>query len=187
MPEQPRTFGQPDNRSTGERLADLRSVQRQALSVMVGREDAALNQRLLSMVERRREERDDPVKFGEIPDRRGGSTLAKVAELLVRTDSVGNIDRLLRLYRLEAEPIPGLLDGRVTRLKGPDQGLKELAALAATLRRQGVAISANDMTPLGPASKCVAGPELSSAGEGPKSPVAKRSRLSRKPPSEWRS
>ncbi len=61
---------------------------------------------------------------------------------------------------LHAEPVvSGPLAGRITRIKGSAEALRRSAGLASTLRRQGVPISANYVTPMGGQWKSVAGPE----------------------------
>jgi Subtilase family len=198
MPNQPpRSFGQPDPRTDADRLKDLRSIQRQAMAVRTTRDDPAFADRFIAAVRERRAGRDDRTQFELIPDKYGDSTLAaatrrpgsgpgRPGELLIRADALPGVSRLLAAYGLVdlsaselGEPVAEL-DGRVVRLRAGQRDPVELAHLATNLRRQGVPISVNYMTPMGGYIKSVASPELT-AGRPPVWPAAEQEQESTSP------
>jgi subtilisin family serine protease len=156
--QQQRQFGQPDPRTDAERLEDLRRIQRQAMAIRTTRDDPAFAERFIADVRERRAGRDDRTQFELVPDKHGGSTLAAVTQLLIRKEAQRDVHRLLAVYGLVEEPVREL-DGRVIRLRGARRDPIELAHLAANLRRQGVPISVNYLTPMGDYMKSVASPE----------------------------
>jgi hypothetical protein len=164
------SFGQPDQRTDTDRLKDLRSVQRQVRSIRTTRDDPAFAERFIAGLRERRAGRTDRTQFELIPDKHGGSTLAAVTQLLIRAEALRGVRRLLDAYNLDEEPVTEL-DDRVVRLRGRDRDPIELAHLAANLRRQGVPISANYMTPMGGYMKSVASPEPT-AGARPDWPMS---------------
>jgi len=164
------SFGQPDRRTDTDRLKDLRSVQRQVRSIRTTRDDPAFAERFIADVRQRRAGRTDRTQFALIPDKHGGSTLAAVTQLLIRAEALQGVRRLLDAYNLDVEPVTAL-DDRVVRLRGGDRDPIELAHLAANLRRQGVPISANYMTPMGYMKSAVASPEPT-AGARPDWPMS---------------
>jgi hypothetical protein len=188
MPNEARSFGQPDPRTDTDRLSDLRKVHRQVRSILQTRDDPAFAERFLSRVTERRDGRNDRTQFQVIPDKHGGTCLAAVTrrpgsdsgepgELLIRADDFERLRDLLASYgladssgRTQPEFVAELND-RVVRLRGGRLSPTELANLASNLRRQGVHICANYMTPMGGAVKSVGTPELS-AGQAPTLPVA---------------
>jgi subtilisin family serine protease len=96
------------------------------------------------------------------------------------------VSRLLAAYGLVdlsaselGEPVAEL-DGRVVRLRAGQRDPVELAHLATNLRRQGVPISVNYMTPMGGYIKSVASPELT-AGRPPVWPAAEQEQESTSP------
>jgi subtilisin family serine protease len=107
-----------------------------------------------------------------IPDKHGGSTLAAVTQLLIRAEALPGVRRLLAAYNLAEEPVAEL-DNRVVRLRvrAGQRDPIELAHLATNLRRRGVPISANYLTPMGDYVKGVGSPEAT-AGAAPVWPVA---------------
>jgi hypothetical protein len=167
---QPRSFGQPDPRTEAERLQDLRHIQRQVTSIRTTRDDSAFAERFIAGLRERRAGRTDRTQFELIPDKHGGSTLAAVTQLLIRAEALPGVRRLLGAYNLDEEPVAEL-DDRVVRLRGRRPDLIELAHLATSLRRQGVPISANYLTPMGGFVKGVASPEPT-AGAAPVWPLA---------------
>jgi hypothetical protein len=167
---QPRSFGQPDPRTEAERLEDLRHIQRQVTSIRTTRDDSAYAERFIAGLRERRAGRTDRTQFQLIPDKHGGSTLAAVTQLLIRAEALPGVRRLLGAYNLDEEPVAELND-RVVRLRGRRRDLIELAHLATSLRRQGVPISANYLTPMGGYVKGVASPEPT-AGAAPVWPLA---------------
>jgi len=188
MQNRPREYGQPDQRTDTDRLEDLRSVQRQVMSILTTRDDPAFEERFIARVRERRAHRDDRTRFELIPDRHGGNTLAAVThrrgsqpgrpgELLIRADDLRDVHGLLALYELVDPPNDQLgepvdeLDKKVVRLPAGRLDPIELADLATNLRRQGVRISANYMTPMGGRVKSVGSPELT-AGAAPAWPMA---------------
>jgi Subtilase family len=198
MPNQPpRSFGQPDPRTDADRLKDLRSIQRQAMAIRTTRDDPAFADRFIAAVRERRAGRDDRTQFELIPDKYGDSTLAaatrrpgsgpgRPGELLIRADALPGVSRLLAAYGLVdlsaselGEPVAEL-DGRVVRLRAGQRDPVELAHLATNLRRQGVPISVNYMTPMGGFIKSVASPELT-AGPPPVWPAAEQEQESTSP------
>ena len=164
------SFGQPDRRTDTDRLNDLRSIQRQVRSIRTTRDDPAFAERFIAGLRERRAGRTDRTQFELIPDKHGGSTLAAVTQLLIRAEALQGVRRLLDAYNLDEEPVTEL-DDRVVRLRGGDRDPIELAHLAANLRRQGVPISANYMTPMGGYMKSVASPEPT-AGTRPDWPMS---------------
>jgi hypothetical protein len=164
------SFGQPDQRTDTDRLKDLRSVQRQVRSIRTTRDDPAFAERFIAGLRERRAGRTDRTQFELIPDKHGGSTLAAVTQLLIRAEALRGVRRLLDAHNLVEEPVTEL-DDRVVRLRGRDRDPIELAHLAANLRRQGVPISANYMTPMGGYMKSVASPEPT-AGARPDWPMS---------------
>jgi len=164
------SFGQPDRRTDTDRLKDLRSIQRQVRAIRTTRDDPAFAERFIAGLRERRAGRTDRTQFGLIPDKHGGSTLAAVTQLLIRAEALRGVRRLLDAYNLDEEPVTEL-DDRVVRLRGGDRDPIELAHLAANLRRQGVPISANYMTPMGGYMKSVASPEPT-AGARPDWPIS---------------
>jgi subtilisin family serine protease len=170
------SFGQPDDRTDSDRLAELRSVQRQVRSIVTTRDDPAFAEQFIDRVTERRRNRTDRTQFVTIPDKHGGKCLAAVTrrkgsdygepgELLIRADDLSRVGTLLERYGLfypndprRTEYVPEL-DKRVVRLRGGQLKPPQLANLAATLRRQGVPISVNYMTPMGGAIKSVGSPE----------------------------
>src|SRR5215207_3300606 len=164
------SFGQSDRRTDTDRLKDLRSVQRQVRSIRTTRDDPVFAERFIADVRQRRAGRTDRTQFALIPDKHGGSTLAAVTQLLIRAEALQGVRRLLDAYNLDVEPVTAL-DDRVVRLRGGDRDPIELAHLATNLRRQGVPISANYMTPMGGPIKSVASPEPT-AGVAPVWPMA---------------
>jgi hypothetical protein len=184
MPNQEqRSFGQPDPRTDAERLDDLRSLQRQVRSIRTSRDDPAFAGQFIAGVRERRAGRTDRTQFELIPDKYGDNTLAAVTrrpgpgpgrpgELLIRADALPAVSRLLAAYGLVDPSAPEFgepvaeLGNRVVRLRGGQHDPIDLAHLAANLRRQGVPISANYMTPMGGFVKSVASPEPT-AGAAP--------------------
>ncbi len=177
MPNQQRSFGQPDPRTDTDRLEDLRKIQRQVTSILSARDDAAFEEQFFTDVRERRAGRTDRTQFELIPDKYGGTTLAAVTrgrdaergrpgELLIHVDDLQDVRRLLSLHGLREEPIAEL-DRRVVRLRGGQLNPIELANLASNLRRQRVRISANYMTPMGGRVKNVASPEKTSGATPP--------------------
>ena len=164
------SFGQPDPRTAAQRLEDLRHIQRQVTSIRTTRDDSAFAERFIAGLRERRAGRTDRTQFELIPDKHGGSTLAAVTQLLIRAEALPGVRRLLGAYNLDEEPVAEL-DDRVVRLRGRRRDLIELAHLATSLRRQGVPISANYLTPMGGYVKGVASPEPT-AGAAPVWPLA---------------
>ncbi len=174
------SFGQPDPRSDADRLEDLRRVQRQVTSIHAAYDDPAFAQRFIARVRRRRAGRNDRTQFQPIPDERGGSILAAGTQLLIREEADRSVRRLLEnAYGLDRQVVAEL-DGRVVRWRG-DRDPLELARLAANLRRQGVPIASNYMTPMGGYVKNVASPEMT-AGAPPAWPTAANSHSTQRPP-----
>jgi Subtilase family len=190
MPNQrQRSFGQPDPRTDADRLEDLRRIQRQVRTIRTTRDEPAFAEQFIARVRERRTGRTDRTHFELIPDKHGGSTLAAVTrrpgaepgqpgELLIRAEALPDVSRLLAPYGLVdlSSPQPGEpvaeLDNRVVRLRGGMLDPFELAHLASSLRRQGVPISVNYMTPMGGFIKSgVASPEPT-AGAAPDWPMA---------------
>jgi subtilisin family serine protease len=194
MPNHHRSFGQLDRRTDTDRLKDLRSLQRQVRSILATRDDQAFAQRFIARVRERRAGRNDRTQFEPIPDKYGGNTLAAVTrrqgsepdrpgELLIRADDLPDVQRLLELHRLVdpennqfGEPV-GELDNRVVRLPAGQLRPVQLAHLASNLRRQGVQISVNYMTPMGGVVKSVGTPEAT-AGPAPAWPSVTTERTS---------
>jgi subtilisin family serine protease len=190
MPNQEqRRFGQPDSRTDTERLEDLRRIQRQVRLIRTSRDDHAFAERFIASVRERRAGRTNRTQFDVIPDKYGDNTLAAVTrrpgpepgrpgELLIRADALPAVSRLLAGYGLVdpsarelGEPVTEL-GNRVVRLRGGQHDPIDLAHLAANLRRQGVPISVNYMTPMGGFIKSgVASPEQT-AGAAPAWPMA---------------
>ncbi len=189
MPNQPqRSFGQPDPRTDADRLKDLRRIQRQVRSIRTTRDDPAFAERFIAGVRERRAGRTDRTQFERSPDKYGGNTLAAVTrrpgseprrpgELLIRADALPGVSTLLASYELVDPAAPELgepvaeLGNKVVRLRGGRLDPIDLAHLATSLRRQGVPISANYMTPMGGFIKSVASPEPT-AGAAPVWPEA---------------
>jgi subtilisin family serine protease len=165
--QQPR-FGQPDRRTPAARLKDLRRIQRQVMAIRTSRDDPAFAAQFIAGVQQRRADRDDRTKFEVIPDKYGGNTLAAATQLLIRAEARQDVSQLLAAYNLVEEPVAEL-DGRVYRLRRPYGDSIELANLATNLRRQGVPIAANYLTPMGGYIKSVATPEKT-AGAAPEWP-----------------
>jgi subtilisin family serine protease len=194
MPNHHRSFGQPDQRTDTDRLKDLRSLQRQVRSILATRDDQAFAQRFIARVRERRAGRNDRTQFEPIPDKYGGNTLAAVTrrqgsepdrpgELLIRADDLPDVQRLLELHHLVdpennqfGEPVEEL-DNRVVRLPAGQLRPVQLAHLASSLRRQGVQISVNYMTPMGGVVKSVGTPEAT-AGPAPAWPNVTTERTS---------
>jgi len=164
------SFGQSDRRTDTDRLKDLRSIERQVRSIRTTRDDPVFAERFIADVRQRRAGRTDRTQFALIPDKHGGSTLAAVTQLLIRAEALQGVRRLLDAYNLDVEPVTAL-DDRVVRLRGGDRDPIELAQLAANLRRQGVPISANYMTPMGYLKSAVGSPEPT-AGARPDWPMS---------------
>ncbi len=144
-------------------------VQRQVIKMDTARYDVERSRRLLELMRVRRDQQPELVRIGEIPDRQGGTTLVVETELLIRTVDLPAISGLLEADPdLQEDPVrEGALAGLITRIKGPAAALGRTAGLASTLRRQGVPISANYVTPMGGQWKSVAGPEPT-AGMAPR-------------------
>jgi hypothetical protein len=176
------TFGLPDPRTPAERLEDLRHIQQQAMSIRTTRDDPAFAERFIAGLRERRANRTDRTQFGLIPDKHGGNTLAAVTQLLILAKALPGVRRLLDTYNLDEEPVAEL-DERVVRLRGRRRDLIELAHLATNLRRQGVPISANYLTPMGGYIKGVASPEPT-AGAAPVWPLGAYAEESKPVPSE---
>lgn len=172
MPEQrERSFGQPDPRTDANRLEDLRSVERQVTSILTTRDDPAYAERFIARIQERRAGRNNRTQFTPIPDEYGDSTLAAATQLLIRAEAEQDVRRLLEdVYGLERQEVAEL-DGRVVRWRSGQRDPLELPQLAASLRRQGVPISSNYMTPMGGAIKSVGSPEAT-AGPAPAWPIA---------------
>jgi hypothetical protein len=168
-----RTFGQPDPRTDAERLEDLRRIQRQVAAIRTTRDDSAFAELFIAGVRERRADRTDRTRFELIPDKHGERTLATVAQLLIRAEALPGVRSALAPYHLAEEPVAEL-DDRVVRLRSARPDPIGLARLAMSLRRQGVPISANYMTPMGGYIKGgVASPELT-AGAAPVWPTSSR-------------
>jgi hypothetical protein len=188
--QQERTFGQSDPRTKEQRLEDLRSIRRQAMVIRTTRDDPAFAERFIARVRERRSGTENRTQFELVPDKYGGRTLAAVTrpqesgsgqpgELLIRADALPGVSSLLANYGLVdlsaselGEPVAEL-DRRVVRLRAGQQDPIQLAHLAANLRRRGVPISVNYMTPMGGYMKSVASPELT-AGLPPVRPAAEQ-------------
>ena len=174
MPNQQHSFGQPARRTDADRLNDLRRVLRQVRTITATRDDRAFEDRLISDIQQRRSHRSDRIKFEWIPDKHGGSTLAAAAreQLLVRAEDDERVRTLLEgpRYNLTRQSVAGL-DNRVIAYSSDEASPGMLADLAAGLRKQGVSVSANYMTPLGGRVKSVASPE-NTDGAKPEFPSA---------------
>ncbi len=188
------SFGLPDDRTDSDRLAELRKVQQQIRKIVTTRTDPAFADQFIDRVTERRSGRTDRTQFVPIPDRHGDTCLAAVTrrkgsdpgepgELLIRADDLSRAQALLGMYglfdtsgRRPPEYVPEL-DNKVVRLRGGRLKPSQLADLAATLRRQGVPISVNYMTPMGGAIKNVGSPEkaVGPAPAWPRSQSAKSS------------
>lgn len=158
MPQRQRTFGQPDRRSDSTRLRDLRAVARQVGSMAALRDDHDFDRRVLAELQGRRAGRSDRIQVERVPDRYGRGTLANAsdAQLLIRAEDDQAVRRVLtEVYGLDAREE---LSGKVIAYSG-GRDLISLCRLAANLRRQGVPISANYVTPSGNYIKNVASPE----------------------------
>jgi hypothetical protein len=179
VPNGRRSFGQPDLRTDTERLQDLRSIQHQAMSIRTTRDDPAFAERFIAGVRQRREGRKNRTQFEVIPDKHGGNTLAAVTQLLIRKEAEGDVRELLKdVYGMRRQEVREL-DGRVVRWRGGKRSPIELAHLATNLRRQGVPISANYLTPMGGYVKGV-GTAEPTVGAAPVWPVTAGS--NKKPP-----
>ncbi|HET6755462.1 MAG TPA: S8/S53 family peptidase [Jiangellaceae bacterium] len=128
------------------------------MAIRTTRDDPAFAERFITGVRARRAGRDDRTKFELVPDKYGGSSLAAVTQLLIRAKAEPDVRRILDAYGLEREPVPEL-DRKVIRLRNRHGDPIELAHLASNLRRQGVPISVNYLTPMGDYMKSVASPE----------------------------
>jgi hypothetical protein len=160
MPNHRRTYGRPVERTDSDRLKDLRRVQRQVQKLITTRDDRAFEQRLISDIQRRRAG-TDRIQFDWIPDRQGDTLAATSQEqLLVRAEDDELVSPLLTgpRYELTRHEVPGL-DQRVVAYSAREPEPDVLAELASSLRRKGVSISVNYMTPLGGRVKSVASPE----------------------------
>jgi hypothetical protein len=158
MPDRQRTFGQPDQRTDSMRLRDLRAVARQVGAINTARDVPDFDERVLADIQLRRAGRRDRIQFEAIPDKHGVGTLAAVsnAQLLIRTEDDRAVRRVLtEVHGLESRTE---LSGKVVAYKGGGSPVA-LCRLAASLRRQGVPISANYVTPMGGYMKSVTSPE----------------------------
>lgn len=184
----PYRFGQPDDRTDFHRLEELRSLQRQVTSILATRDDQAFEERYISRVTERRRGRTDRTQFKLIPDRHGGSAMAAVTrrpgarqaepgELLIHADDFERVRSALSGFGLvdsegvEHPEYVAELKEKVVRLRGGRLDPVERANLASNLRRQGVRISVNYMTPMGGPIKSVGSPEPI-AGPPPAWPMA---------------
>jgi hypothetical protein len=180
VPNGKRSFGQPDPRTDTERLQDLRSIQHQAMAIRTTRDDPAFAERFILGVRQRRQGRKNRTQFEVIPDMHGGNTLAAVTQLLIRKEAEGDVRELLAdVYGMRRQEVREL-DRRVVRWRGGKRSPIELAHLATNLRRQGVPISANYMTPMGGYVKGVGTPELT-AGAAPVWPKTSRKNKNKLP------
>lgn len=170
MPNHRRTFGQRVERTDSDRLKDLRRVQRQVHKLVTTRDDPAFEQRLIADIQRRRAG-TDRIQFDWIPDR-DGQTLAATSkmQLLVRAEDDELVRPLLTgpRYELTRHEVPGL-DHRVVAYSAREPKPDVLAEVASSLRKKGVSVSVNYMTPLGGRVKSVASPEKTE-GATPKFP-----------------
>jgi hypothetical protein len=178
------SFGQPDERANADRLKDLRSTEQQVRSILATCHDPAFEDRFIERVRERRAGRSDRSQFVQIPDRRGGKTLAAVTrrqpelgepgELLIHADDLEQYHNLLEeagLVNPAGQEFVAELKNKVVRLGGLGLDPNELANRATDLRQQGVRISIHYMTPMGGAIKSVGSPELT-AGPTPAWPMA---------------
>ncbi|HEX6198476.1 MAG TPA: S8 family serine peptidase [Jiangellaceae bacterium] len=141
------------------RLKDLRAVARQVGAITTTRDDPEFDERVLADILRRRAGRSDRIQFEPIRNKDGAGTLAATsdAQLLVRKEDDPAVRRLLtEVHGLDARTE---LSGRVIAYTG-GRDPAALCRLAASLRRQGVPISANYVTPMGGYMKSVASPEM---------------------------
>lgn len=184
----PYSFGQPDERTDSDRLEELRSLQRQVRSILATRDDRAFEERFVSRVTERRKGRTDRTQFKVIPDSRGGTCMAAVTrrpgrkpgepgELLIHADDFERVRNVLKelglvdAHGVERPEYIAVLKDKVVRLRGGTLSPVERANLASNLRRQGVRISVNYMTPMGGPVKSVGSPEPT-AGPVPAWPTA---------------
>ena len=184
----PYRFGQPDERTDSDRLEELRSLQRQVQSILTSRDDRAFAEAFVTRVRERRAGLANRTQFARIPDKHGSFSLAAVTqrqeaepsepgELLIHADDFDRVRHVLELYELvdsagltRPEYVAELKD-KVVRLRGGRLNQVERANLASNLRRQGVRISVNYMTPMGGPVKSVGTPEPT-AGPVPACPLA---------------
>ena len=184
----PYRFGQPDERTDSDRLEELRSLQRQVQSILTSRDDRAFAEAFVTRVRERRAGLANRTQFARIPDKHGSFSLAAVTqrqeaepsepgELLIHADEFDRVRHVLELYELvdsagltRPEYVAELKD-KVVRLRGGRLNQVERANLASNLRRQGVRISVNYMTPMGGPVKSVGTPEPT-AGPVPACPLA---------------
>ncbi|HEU4542919.1 MAG TPA: S8/S53 family peptidase [Jiangellaceae bacterium] len=173
MPNHRRTFGQSVDRTDAHRLEDLRRVERQVRSIITTRDDPAFEERLISDIQQRRSG-SRRIPFAWIPDKYGGNTLAAAGkeQLLVRAEDDERVRALLEgpRYNLNRQVVEGL-DNRVVAYSSDEVTPDTLANLASSLRKQGLPVSANYMTPLGGRVKAVASPE-NTEGATPQFPEA---------------
>jgi Subtilase family len=150
-----------DPRTPQQREADVVEVRRQTADLTRRRLNRPYQRQLVRTLQQRRADRS-PVQF--YPFERSGrsETLLAAGELLVRRDAVNQpvVQGFSQTYGFRQVPVVQL-DNRVVRLVNPEIDSEQLEVLARLLQDEGVPVSLNHITPLGPIVKGLGGPEPS--------------------------
>jgi hypothetical protein len=150
-----------DPRTPQQRGADEVEVRRQTADLTRRRQNRPYQRQLVRTLQQRRADRS-PVQF--YPFERSGrsETLLAAGELLVRREAVNEpvVQGFSQTYGFRQVPVVQL-DNRVVRLVNPDIDSAQLEVLARLLQDEGVPVSLNHITPLGPIVKGLGGPEPS--------------------------
>jgi subtilisin family serine protease len=155
-----------DPRTSQQRADDQVEVARQAADLVKRRENQPYRRQLVRSLRQRRAGRSDTQFYPfERPGR--AETLLAAGELLVRRDAVNQpvVQGFSQTYGFRQVPVVRL-DNRVVRLVNPEIDCEQLRVLARLLQDEGVPVSVNHITPLGPIVKGLGGPEPS-AGSRP--------------------
>ncbi|MGH4018636.1 MAG: S8 family peptidase [Pseudonocardiaceae bacterium] len=167
------SHGPEDPRSCEERLEDLHRIYEQVGNINRRRDDSAVRNDLIRLLQERRAGRADLVQFDPVPDPQGDVVLIIRGELLIRAAALEEqrARRLTAAYGLEPQPVE-CLDNRLVRLLAPGMRGSRLVELAGALRGRGVPVSVNYVTPMGIVMKGLGGPEPSAAAQRPSRPPA---------------
>lgn len=148
-----------DTDDCDKRLRDQRTVSKQAAGFERFHSDPEWRADLLRLAQRRRGDRGDLQQFDVLPDPQGEEVLVVREQLLVRGDAFD--ERAGDLAREMGLEWTRVLDGRVVECRKPNAAPEELGEIARALRRKGVPMAWDYISPLSIVMKAEGGVEPS--------------------------
>lgn len=161
----------PDTRTSLQRDQEVGAVRRNVADLTRRARDSEFLAGQITMVQRRRERRNDLLRLlpvPAVPERatpQGFETIAVAGELLVRRETLDALEvrQVLDPHGFSEVPVD-CLDGRVVRLVNPAVDVDQLSSVARQLHQLGHPGSVNHVTPLGAIIKGLGGPAPSVGG-----------------------